>query len=320
LGAVADLQRLIDERVCENVHLEFKQKADRTKPAFSGKDDWHFSRALAGFANSDGGILVWGVKSEKPNDCPVELMAIRGYEEFLGRLKKSLIDSVQPSVDGVRIEGIPAGQTDFGYVKCLIPASSKTPHRAMLADREYYKRSTEGFYRLEHFDLEDLFGRRPVPVLRVTLDRRADGLQTEGPGTTIYTGRVVVALRNEGRGSARSPYLVVTIDGQAYRFETVGQHLTVNGLPIRTSTDRRRVFSSGDVVIHPEFTHDCTSVLVSTQVGHRMAVVVPQDLKLLVEASAENARPVRSEYVISGREIAEFVLPENLREFIPGRA
>jgi len=36
----------------------------------------------------------------------------------------------------------------------------------MLADREYFKRSTEGFYRLEHFDLEDLFGRRPKPALR----------------------------------------------------------------------------------------------------------------------------------------------------------
>ena len=39
----------------------------------------------------------------------------------------------------------------------------------MLAGREYYKRSVEGFYRLEHFDLKDMFGRRQKPKLRILI-------------------------------------------------------------------------------------------------------------------------------------------------------
>lgn len=36
--------------------------------------------------------------------------------------------------------------------------------------REYYKRSEDGCYRLEHFDLEDMFGRRQRPLLELFVE------------------------------------------------------------------------------------------------------------------------------------------------------
>lgn len=139
---------------------------------------------------------MWGVETDKEERAS-KLKPITAVAHFEARLKKSLLHSVQPLVDDVRIESIlEDDQSASGYVKVLIPRSDKTPHRAMLADREYFRRSTEGFYRLEHFDLEDAFGRRPHPSLSLELELVPR--LGEDPHEDLR-----FAMRNEGRGMAR---------------------------------------------------------------------------------------------------------------------
>jgi len=54
-----DLKRMITDHVKENLYLEFKQKHDRRHAQLEDDDKFNFSRALSGFANSDGGILIF---------------------------------------------------------------------------------------------------------------------------------------------------------------------------------------------------------------------------------------------------------------------
>jgi len=196
IGGLSGIQQLLEDHVKESIYIEFKMKKNRSMPELDDSDSWQFSRALSGFANSDGGVLVWGVETDKEARAS-KLKPITAVSDFEARLKKSLLNSVQPFVDGVRMESIlEEDGSGAGYLKVLIPRSDKAPHRAMRADREYYRRSTEGFYRLEHFDLEDAFGRRPHPSLVMTVDL------VPRPGEDPYE-EVKFALRNEGRGMAR---------------------------------------------------------------------------------------------------------------------
>jgi len=191
-----DVEQLVHDRVKEDIHLEFKMKKDRRGPDLDVSDAWQFSRALSGFANSDGGVLLWGIETDK-EERACKMKPISSVVDFEARLKKSLVNSVQPFVDNVKIESIlQSSDSRDGYVKVLIPRSEKTPHRAMLADREYFRRSTEGFYRLEHFDLEDAFGRRPHPVL--VLQLRLIPRPGEDPHEELS-----FCLRNDGRSIAR---------------------------------------------------------------------------------------------------------------------
>ena len=41
---------------------------------------------------------------------------------------------------------------------------------AKLGENRYYKRSGDSFYQMEHFDLEDMFGRRRKPKLKMSSD------------------------------------------------------------------------------------------------------------------------------------------------------
>jgi hypothetical protein len=43
---------------------------------------------------------------------------------------------------------------------------------AKFGQDRYYKRSGDTFRRMEHFDLEDMFGRRPRPKLELQIDTR----------------------------------------------------------------------------------------------------------------------------------------------------
>ena len=140
-------------------------------------------------------------------------------------MKSSLINSVQPFVDYVLIEKIPTDASEqIGFVKCLIPQSDKAPHRAMLAGREYYKRSTEGFYRLEHFDLEDMFGRRQKPLLVVQVTSE------DFPGDDPEMKEVKFAFTNEGRWTAQHFGFLCQFDDN---IELVG----MSGFEIRNITD-----------------------------------------------------------------------------------
>jgi predicted HTH transcriptional regulator len=182
LQTEADLERLRIEEREENLHLEFTTKEDGRTGELGDGDREAFSKAVSGFANADGGVLVFGVKRIKRQDAPdraAQLRPIDNVGTFRVRLIDSIIQTTQPAVDGIRIEVIPSELETRGYLKCLVPASDKPPHRGMHG-REYWRRTTSGFRRMEHYELEDVFGRRSRPAL----SRHAPGPYMRSPTTS----------------------------------------------------------------------------------------------------------------------------------------
>jgi len=169
LKTEADLAALIRDRREEDLHIEFKQKEDSRSGELGDGDKRSFSRALAGFANADGGVLVFGVETKKGSDNldrAVALKPITGHMSMVARLRDAVFNTTHPTINGVRIEPIDVVSGNMsGYVKCLIPQSDKPPHRAMQAEREYWRRTNGAYQRMEHYELEDVFGRRLRPFL-----------------------------------------------------------------------------------------------------------------------------------------------------------
>jgi hypothetical protein len=185
-----------------------------------------FAVALSGFANSDGGMIIWGVDA-RPNsqgvDCATALREIPDVQLCLTRLNEFTGQCVSPLVDGVRHKAIPSAGA-AGFCVTLIPASESGPHMAKGGEDRYYKRAGSAFYRLEHFDVADMFGRRRRPKLVLTL-------QKEGHGQSV-----LVSVKNEGRGVAKAPYLALDLpagfrasgygfDGNGrFGLRSIGQH------------------------------------------------------------------------------------------------
>ena len=59
----SEITRLIDTRKSEELFLDFKKSADDGKnPHLHDHDRQHLKKAISGFGNSEGGIVVWGVE------------------------------------------------------------------------------------------------------------------------------------------------------------------------------------------------------------------------------------------------------------------
>jgi hypothetical protein len=179
----------------EDLHLEFKTIHDDN---LSRDDRKNLAVALSGFSNSDGGLVVWGVEA-RPNasgvDCAVALREIATASLCLTRLNELTGQCVSPLVDGVE-HRVLFSNSNAGFCISVVPPSDSGPHMAKGGEDRYYKRSGSGFYRMEHFDLEDMFGRRQRPFifLKVHLVPRAG----EDPYEEVH-----FSIMNSGRGIAK---------------------------------------------------------------------------------------------------------------------
>ena len=120
------LEDLVTNKQAEDSYLEFKgvgkiQDKDTKK---------YWSKALSGFANTEGGVVVWGIRAEKaPSvtdasnkiDTATDLDLADHPDTFAQKLKDVMLQATIDPVQGVQIRHLdktPGGQ---GFVVCLIP-------------------------------------------------------------------------------------------------------------------------------------------------------------------------------------------------------
>ena len=140
----------------EKLHYDYKTKDD-SRVANPGKPDKrNLAKATSGFANSAGGVLIWGIE-----DKNVKAKPIKYAERFLRYLLELAPIATEPAVQGVNGHFIPASEGDDGTGLALlfVPESDAGPHRVILEDKEiqghYYLRSGSSFLKASHSQLEE---------------------------------------------------------------------------------------------------------------------------------------------------------------------
>ena len=90
-----------------------------------------WSEAVSGFANTEGGVLIWGIDCRKVEnvDAASGLSLIPDPLALKSKLYTSINQTTDPPVHGIEVEVIegPSGQ---GFVVCFIPESTNKPHRS----------------------------------------------------------------------------------------------------------------------------------------------------------------------------------------------
>jgi len=278
-----DVQAYVNAQQEENVQLEFKTANSND---FSNRDDRkNLAKALSGFGNSSGGLLVWGVnagKNANDIDCAIATIEIPQIQLFLTRLNALTGQAVSPIIDGVSHKTLDTNG-GAGFAITLVPESDSGPHMAKCGEDRYYKRSGDSFYRMEHFDLEDMFGRRQKPELEVTTR-----LQSRAADT-----KIIVGIKNIGRGTARAPYLAFNVT-EPFRPSNWGlDGNRTHGLPKLHDGQvlKHRFGSMGGLVIHPGTAHEVTS-LELPGLNPRPEMLPDVDIQLEYEISAEDIRSV----------------------------
>lgn len=191
-----DLSALISEGVEENLNLDYKgcpslQKRDQERR--------EISKDVSAFANSAGGIIVYGIIED--NHKPTGLD--QGYDP--GDISKEWLEqvmqgNVRPRIPGVHINPVDLSGPRLGKVVYVVTVpQGKTAHQA--ADLKYHKRFNFESVAMYDYEIRDIMARFTyplvVPIFSATLVSRQ---------TQKY--KLNIALQNQGATCARDVKLV----------------------------------------------------------------------------------------------------------------
>src|SRR5713101_8069192 len=156
-GGTVTIDQLMQDFQSESLWLDFKQVGTQPASAKLADDDRkNLAKAISGFGNSDGGIIVWGVKCKndpKLGDVPTALVPFENPPRFVSWLENAVSSCTIPAHQFVEhrpiLENPGAPQ---GFAVTLIPASIVAPLQCVQPGGtfQYYIRAGSNFIPAPH--------------------------------------------------------------------------------------------------------------------------------------------------------------------------
>lgn len=203
-GVVA-IESFISDRQMEELFLDFKRSSNNGATAKLAENDRkNLSKAISGFGNSEGGVIVWGV------DCSLDadgadvahtLVMLEHPARFASLLQRATSGCTLPPHTTVEHTVVERG-ANTGFVVTLIPKSNSAPHQSV-STRHYYIRAGSDFVPIPHDVLAGMFGRRPQPHV---FPHFALAIPTAIPGGMKVSFGFMV--HNEGPGVASDVFAI----------------------------------------------------------------------------------------------------------------
>lgn len=164
---MAAIDEFISERTSEELFLDFKRSSDNgVSPRLSQIDRNNLAKAISGFGNSSGGVIVWGIDCSPDNfvdgaDVARAKVPITNIQRFMANIQGAISGCTIPPHDKVECHALRI-EDDLGYLITYIPESQNSPHQ-VVGKNQYYIRAGSDFFPAPHQVLAGMFGRRPQP-------------------------------------------------------------------------------------------------------------------------------------------------------------
>jgi hypothetical protein len=228
---ISFIDDLIQNKISEEFFLDYKcvTTPDGAK-RIEEEDKKKLGKAISGFGNSDGGVIIWGVDcrtTKDKGDLPTgyQADAVPALKEFSPKWWKSLLESfvsgaTMPAHQGVRhIALFRPGKND-GIVATYIPPGLNAPYRSLVDGRDnYYIRAGSDFIPAPHAVLAGLFGRAPQPIIKLNYEfspkKWLSRLSDPGHDPALWLD-LIVSVTNTGRGIANELFALIDVPSTSF--------------------------------------------------------------------------------------------------------
>jgi len=211
------LQALVGShpKTFEDEQLDFKHGNPREQDI-----DSIWSKALGAFANSQGGVIVWGIKADRDNDRRLDFAHSLALVPDVYALKERLTQKYRfltdPPLANVEIVPIPLkkGAND-GFVVCYVPEGDRKAYQSTKAKFPYYFRIGSDAAEVSNGWLRQLFYPRVHYKLSLNISAlktfptimRLEGKELAFGGASDRC--IEVGIRNEGESSVYEAAILV---------------------------------------------------------------------------------------------------------------
>ena len=164
----------VKDKIAENYYLDFKQteKEDYTgRRSLYDSDRKNLAKSISAFGNSEGGVMLWGIKTGKDDMDYASVKApIKNVSNFLSLLESFVSTLTVPTHPTVSNKIIFENKSDdIGYIVTHIPKSSQRPFQVVNEkDFRYYIRAGSSSLPAPDNFLRSLFGQEPQPNVFIT--------------------------------------------------------------------------------------------------------------------------------------------------------
>ncbi|MBU1323573.1 MAG: ATP-binding protein [Elusimicrobia bacterium] len=208
-----DGQKAIDEfiltRKSEDLFLDFKRSADQGSGRVLHQNDRNnLAKAISGFGNSEGGVVVWGIDCSKQSDLGDVARAkfpLVDVKKFTSLLENTLSGLTIPPHTHVENYSVQINKKGGGFAVSLIAQNLSFPIQTVY-NKQFYIRAGSNFEPAPYQVLSGMFGRRPQPFVFISY--------TVGPAKFVgqkINLEIGLLMYNRGPGIAKDMFVNSTL-------------------------------------------------------------------------------------------------------------
>lgn len=160
---VENIQKLIRTQVQESLNLDYKRSS-----SISNKARAEIAKDVSAFANSDGGLIIYGV--EEKEHLPVRIDDGVEHETFNREWLENVITSnIAPRIEDIQISQIPLSDSHSIFA-VKVPKSFRGPHQERLESKRYYRRFNFKSVPMEDYEVREAYNRRRIVPSLINFD------------------------------------------------------------------------------------------------------------------------------------------------------
>lgn len=160
------VKSFIENKIEENLNLDYKASGSLQR---NDKKTNEISKDVSAFANSDGGIIIYGIKEDQINrHLPESIDPINRNEISKEWLEQIIQSKVRPRINGIIIHSVSVDEQTDEVVYVVDIPKSNTAHQAN--DKKYYKRFNFNSEPMYDYEIRDILNRTKSPVIDLELE------------------------------------------------------------------------------------------------------------------------------------------------------
>jgi hypothetical protein len=167
-----------------------------------------WSKALTAFANSGGGVVVWGLVAKPDPVGNIDMVIGERLVDNLAQLENDLrkLQPVQtdPPLSGVEYTPIAVDGGPGGFLVCFIPQGPHQPYKQLSGDRQYWYWAGDTTREMPRHMLQAMFYPRIAPSFAVDIE-----LGWQPSNKRLVAATLEIRVANDGTGTARDTVIRV---------------------------------------------------------------------------------------------------------------
>lgn len=301
----------------EELFLDFKQAVSVGKnfTTLHRDDRKNLAKAISGFGNSEGGVIVWGVECSRDievGDVARAKVRVKNVYRFLSWLENAISGCTIPSHNKVRNHIISADENGDGFIATYIPKSDIAPLMTTTGNTIYI-RSGSNNVPAPYSVIAGMFGRRPQPNVELLFADKSLEVLENADEDMLYPNSIdnpperyvkisfSLQCNNDSNVIAREMYLSCTTGS------TGGEYNKVRFLNYNQMDTIPAIEGQLNLITRPELRLPPRGVLKFTNVNLILSPFIEDDFLLDGVAGADGTAPKNFRLYISKNKLRSFV-------------